>query len=212
VLDQDGLMTLFSPALQGSKLNLAALAKLERARRLFPPEVDAAAADPAPFLWVLTEKLTPKEKAALIRTTGMSKAATASWQALPARAKKLAAALQKADLKRPSRLYTVLAQVPAPDLLFLLYHCNIRIVHDRAKNYLQKYLPLAQEVTAAEVEAALAAEGRPADHQSPEFRKKYQAMVADRVDGKTRKPEPPPPPPLDPRTRAAVARAARGQG
>lgn len=211
VLDQDGLMTLFSPALQGPKLNLAALAKLERARRLFPPEVESAAADPAPFLWVLTEKLTPKEKSALIRTTAMTRSATAAWQALPARATKLAAALQKADLKRPSLLYAVLAQVPAPDLLFLLYHSSIRIVHDRAKNYLQKYLPLAQEVTPGEVEAALAAEGRPADPQSSEFRKKYQALIADRVDGKTRKPEPPPPPPLDPRTRAAVARAARGR-
>src|SRR5262245_29620690 len=37
-LEQDGLLALFSPALTGPKLNLAGLAKLEKVRRLLPPE------------------------------------------------------------------------------------------------------------------------------------------------------------------------------
>src|SRR5262245_13274235 len=41
VLEQEGMLALFSPSLAGAKLNLAGLAKLEKARRLLPPEVTA---------------------------------------------------------------------------------------------------------------------------------------------------------------------------
>ena len=46
-LEQDGLLPLFSPALAGAKLNLAGLAKLEKARRLLPQEAVTAAAKSA---------------------------------------------------------------------------------------------------------------------------------------------------------------------
>ena len=60
-LEQDGLLPLFSPALAGAKLNLAGLAKLEKARRQLPQESITPAASWGPFLHVLTEKLNARK-------------------------------------------------------------------------------------------------------------------------------------------------------
>src|SRR5207249_1188977 len=49
-LAQDGFLTLFSSAFTEAKLNLAGLQKLEKARRLLPPEVIMAASSWGPFL------------------------------------------------------------------------------------------------------------------------------------------------------------------
>ncbi|MBI1791601.1 MAG: hypothetical protein HYR60_29075, partial [Acidobacteria bacterium] len=57
------------------------------------------------------------------------------------------------------------------------------------KNYLQKYLALAQEITDAEVQAAGATPG------TPRFAKLKEEMIVARVDGRTKKPPPPPEPP-----------------
>src|SRR6266436_8319388 len=72
-LQQDGFLALFSEALSGPKLNLAGLAKLEKARKLLPAESITPASSWGPFLYVLTEKLNPKEKQALVRQTEMRK-------------------------------------------------------------------------------------------------------------------------------------------
>ena len=97
VLEQEGLLALISPALTGSKLNLAGLAKLEKAQRLSPPDV--ATVSWGPFLHALTEPLSGKERQALIDHTEMNKAEVDAWQKLPARAKKLETALKSARLE-----------------------------------------------------------------------------------------------------------------
>ena len=95
-LDEAGLLALFSPALAGAKLNLPALAKFEKAARMLPDDHRWRAARLGPFLYALTEKLTPKEKQALIKATELSKADVDAWQKLEARAKKLETALRSA--------------------------------------------------------------------------------------------------------------------
>jgi hypothetical protein len=65
-------------------------------------------------------------------------------------------------------------------------------VHDRIKNYLQKYLPTAQEITPAEFAAI---EGTPG---TPKYEKAKEAFVAKHLDRRPKKVEPPPPPPPEP--------------
>ena len=185
-LEQDGLLPLFSPALAGAKLNLAGLAKLEKARRQLPQESITPAASWGPFLHVLTEKLNAKEKQALIKQTEMRKAEVDAWQKLPARAKKLEGALKSARLKKPSQIYDLLSKAPSDEVLFLLYNSAARLIQDRIKNYLQKYMPLSQEITDAEVEAKGAAPG------TPKFQKLKEEMISARLDGRTKRPPPPP--------------------
>ena len=88
-LERDGFLALFSPALTDAKINLAGLVKLEKARKIMPPETITPASSWGPFLYVLTEKLSPKEKQGLIKQTEMHKSEVDAWQKLPLRAKKL---------------------------------------------------------------------------------------------------------------------------
>jgi tRNA nucleotidyltransferase (CCA-adding enzyme) len=201
-LEQDGLLALFAPALTGAKLNLAGLVKLEKARRLLPQESTNPAANWGPFLHVLTETLGPKDKQALIKNTEMKKSEVDAWQKLPARAKKLDLALRSAKLKKPSQIYDLLFNAAPDELLFVLYSSQARLVQDRIRNYLQKYLPLSQEITDAEVEAKGVTAG------TPKFQKVKDEMIAARLDGRTKRPppapvEPPAPPPQLQRGRGA---------
>ncbi len=187
-LEEEKLLPLFSPALSGPKLNLAGLARLEKARRFWSPEVDLRGMSWGPFLFALTEKLTAKERLDLIKATAMTKADVNGWQQLPARAKKTESKLKSASLKRPSQIYEAVLAAPASDILFLLYHSPIRLVQDRIRNYFQKYLQTAMEVTEAEVVAAGAVPG------TPKFYKVRDGLVAARLDGRVRKPVAPPAP------------------
>lgn len=97
-----------------------------------------------------------------------------------------------AKISRPSALYSILKKVPGEILLLLLMRSGQRLVLDRVKNYLQKYLPAAQEVTEKDVIE------RGAEPGTPKFLKLHQQMIAARLDARPKKvviEEPPPPPP-----------------
>jgi tRNA nucleotidyltransferase/poly(A) polymerase len=201
-LEQEKLLGLFSPALGGGKLNLPGLMKLDKARRMLPPDIEGYGLTWGPFCYVLTEKLSAKEKAQLIRDVEMEKADQEAWQKLPARAKRLEGALKSARLKKPSQIYQLLRGAAGAEILFLLYQSPVRLVQDRIKNYFQRYLPLSMEITDAEVEATGAAPG------TPKFAKVKAEMIAARVDGKTKKAPPPvveAAPPPGPRGRRPIA-------
>jgi tRNA nucleotidyltransferase/poly(A) polymerase len=189
-LEREGLLALFSPAFAGAKLNWAALTKLDKASRLLDGVVPVDRF--APFLLVLTEKLSPKERAALIAATGMDKSAVDAWQKLESRTRKLEQTLKSEQLKKPSSVYHALSKAHPEEVLYLLYHSAHRQVHDRIKNYLQKYLPTAQEITPAEFAAI---EGTPG---TPKYEKVKEAFVAKHLDRRPKKVEPPPPPPPEP--------------
>ena len=67
-------------------------------------------------------------------------------------------------------------------MLFLLYRSSERTVQDRIKNYFQKYLPAAQEVTERDV---VAVGGQPG---TPKFQKLRDELIATRLDTRPKKP------------------------
>jgi len=150
-LDEEQLLPLFSPALAGEKLNLALLTKLHKAKLLIPYGAPFPVDNLPLLLALLAERLSSREKAELVRTVGLRSADVAAWNRLEARAKKLERELKSPKLHKPFQLYRVLSEAPGELVLFLLVRSAFRLVQDRIRNYLQKYLPAALEVTDQEV-------------------------------------------------------------
>lgn len=191
-LEEEKLTSLFSPALEGVKLNLSGLARLHKVKQMLPFGVDIRMNDLALFLYLLTEKLTPKERAGLIKATVMHRSEVQLWQKLESRAKKLEREMRSAKLHKASQLYQVLCGAPGEEILFLYLRSSHRLVQDRIRNYLQKYLPAAQEIT----DRRVAAEG--VEPGTPKFKKLKEEMIAARLDGRLKKTPPPAPEEVEP--------------
>ncbi len=207
-LEHEKLLSLFSPALAGPKLNLSGVSKLQKARQLIPFGVRFPVENLGLFLYALTEKLSPKEKAVLVKDTAMRKSEVDLWQKLEARAKKLERELKAAKLTRPSQLYAVLSKARGDEVLFLLMRSQLRLVQDRIKNYLQKYLPLAQEVTEEEIRA------RGVQPGTPKYNKAKEELIAAKLNARPKKPAPEeaaPPAPKPPDAPPGVLRKALRQ-
>jgi tRNA nucleotidyltransferase/poly(A) polymerase len=202
-LDEEKFMTLFHPALTGPKLNMQGLQKLQKVRQMAPVGGGFYFDAFGLFLSVLTEKLTPKEKSALIEASGVEKADLDELQKLEARAKKLEKELKSAKLQKPSHVYHALFKARADETIFLLYRSPERTVQDRIKNYFQKYLPAAQEVTERDV---VAAGGQPG---TPKFQKVRDDLINTRLDTRPKKPAPPPEPEAVPIPAAPVSNFGR---
>ena len=201
-LEHAGLLKIFSTALAGPKLSVPSIAKLEKLRRLLPAGNGIRPAGMGPFLYVLAEKLSSKERVELIHTLEMRKQEVDLWQKLEPRAKKLEHALRSARLRLPSQVYQTLIKAPGDELLFLLYHSQQRTVQDRIRNYLQKYYPTAQEVTDADVEKLGAKPG------TAKYAKLKEELIVTRLN--TRK-KPAPPPTLETAPPVGAPAAAGGR-
>ena len=197
-LEDEKLISLISPTLSGAKLNLAGFQKLQKARPSLPFGMSIPTDSTALFMFLLQEKLTPKERTQLMNVVGLSKEEVDAAHKLELRANKLDKELAAAKISRPSALYAMLHKVPGEVLLFILMRSNHRLVLDRVKNYLQKYLPMAQEVTAKDVVDA--------EPGTPKFQKLFQQMINAKLDARPKKvvvEEPPPPPPAPAGRRSA---------
>ncbi len=199
----EGLLQLMSPALTGAKLNLAGFQRLQRARQSLPFGLNLHVDAYALFVYLLLEKLNPKERAQLVKTVELPKADLDAASKLETRANKLENELATAKLTRPSALYAMLCKVPGEALLFLLMRSTQRLVLDRLKNYLQKYLPAAQEVSEKDVVGA--------EPGTPKFAKLHQQLINLRLDARPKKVvvEEPPPPPLPPPGRRSASSFGR---
>jgi tRNA nucleotidyltransferase (CCA-adding enzyme) len=203
LLEEEKLLHLYSPDLAGAKLNHPGLQKLQKARQLVPFGMEIHLESVGLFLYFLTEKLPVKDRAAFIKNVGLSRREVDLWQKLEGKAKKLERDLKSAKLQKPSKVYQALTGVPGDQILFLLAHSTERLVHDRIKNYLQKYLPSAQEVTERDV---LATGARPG---TPKFQKVREEMILTKLDARPKKI----PPPLEaPPTGPGAAQGAGGPG
>lgn len=184
------LLPLFSPSLAAANLNAAALAKLEKLRKTLPLGTTAGFGSWRMFFVVLMEKWSARERADLVRTVEMTKDEIEAGKKLAAHAQKLERSLKSARLQKPSHVYQALAGAPADEILYLLYYSQQRIVHDRIRHYLQKYLPAAKEITDAEVEAAGERPGTVA------FQKLRVQMIAARLNGRPKRLDPVAPEPV----------------
>jgi tRNA nucleotidyltransferase (CCA-adding enzyme) len=154
-LETTGPLALFSKALAGGKANYSGLSKLEKLKKSLPLPPAGWTDGWRSFFIVLTEGLTPKEKAELAANVGMDKGDLESCKKLQANAKKLEAALKSANLRRPSQIYDLVHAAQPDVVLYVLFDSAQRLVQDRIRNYIQKYLPLVQEIP----ETEFAAEG-----------------------------------------------------
>jgi tRNA nucleotidyltransferase/poly(A) polymerase len=206
-LEEERLTPLFCSGLVGPRLNLSTFGWLQKARQLAPFGWDLRMNALPLFLAVLFENLNPKERAELARNTALSKAEVASVQRLEAGAKKLERELKGPKLQKPSLLYQAISKAPGEQVMYLAVYSEQRIVQDRIRNYFQKYLPAAGEVTDEMVAATGVASG------SPKFHKVKEDMVLKRLDARPKKPEPvpepPPPPPMSSFARGSSFRHAR---
>jgi tRNA nucleotidyltransferase/poly(A) polymerase len=207
-LSQEKLLELFSPALAAGKLDMQSLNKLQKARQMVPVGAEFKM-NPMPLLLeVLTEKLNPKERSALIKAAEISRGEVTAWQKLESVAKKLEKELKNAKLNKPSQVYSVISKAPGEAILYLILNSSQRIVQDRIRNHFQKYLPMSLEVTDEEV----AATGIPPS--SPKFAKAKEQMILTRLDARPKKvvtaEEPTtPPPPMSSFARGPSVRHAR---
>jgi len=197
-LAEDGLLSLFSPALAGPKLNQASLAKMEKAERMLDSANSLDGARLGPFLLTLTAKLSPKEKSAFIKAMEIPRSETERWRTLEARSRKLEQGIKSPRLRKPSQVYEVLSDAPHDEMVYLLCNSAQRIVQERIRNYVQKYLPVMQEVPQSEWDAL---EGRPG---TPKYVKSRHALVAARLDVR-------PPKPPEPDVEIPVEAVARGR-
>jgi tRNA nucleotidyltransferase/poly(A) polymerase len=207
-LEQEKLIGLYSPALTGTKLNLPVFSKLQKAHHMVPFGLDFKISPMALFLYVLFEKLNPKERAALIAAAELTRLEAAGPEKLTAAAKKLERDLKSPKLQKPSQLYALLAKTPGEQILYLAVYSAQRIVHDRIRNYFQKYLPAALEVTNEVVAASGVAPG------TPKFQRVKEEMIITRLDARPKKVAPapealPPPPPMSGFVRGSGMRQAR---
>jgi tRNA nucleotidyltransferase/poly(A) polymerase len=201
-LEDEKLISLISPTLSGAKLNLAGFQKLQKARQSLPFGMTIPTDSTALFLFILLEKLSPKERTQLAKSVELTKEELDAAHKLELRANKLDKELASAKIARPSALFAMLSKVPGEVLLFILMRSNQRLVLDRVKNYLQKYLPMSQEVSAKDVVGA--------EPGTPKFQKLFQQMINAKLDARPKKivveEVPPPPPPMAGRRSASFAR------
>lgn len=185
VLNEEKLLGLYSPAFSGAKLNLSGLQKLQRVKQMIPHGTDLQLDNFSVFLNVLAENLTQGEKGSFSNAIGLDKVDIENWQKLEARSKKLEKELNAAGLQKPSQLYNLLVKAHGDHILYLLLHSSERLVQDRIKNYLHKYLPAAQEVTEREVLAINAEPG------TRKYEKAKAGLIAARLDARPKKVVPP---------------------
>ncbi len=204
-LEACGLLKLYSSALAEGKWNYAAVAKLEKLKKSLPLASHGWTDGWRSFFVVLTTDLSPKERADLASRIGLSEDALESCRRLQAHARKLEAALKSTNLRKPSQIYEVANAAEPDELLFVLHESMQRIVQDRLRHYIQKYLPLVQEIPQDELDAA----GISPD--MPKFEKLRAAFVAARLNARPKKPDETSlemPPPLSPAPRGRPARGA----
>jgi tRNA nucleotidyltransferase/poly(A) polymerase len=181
LLDDEKLLPLFCPALLGDKVNHAGLQKLQKARLNVPLELEFPVDNLSLFLTVLTEKLTKNDRAALASACALTADEVTAWRKLEEGARKLEKELKSPSLTRPSKVYLAASKGSGAQILYLLYKSDARVVQDRLKNHLQKYLMVEHELTDEEVLETGVKPG------TPKYAKARQEMLCKRLDARPKK-------------------------
>ncbi|MFN8685660.1 MAG: hypothetical protein ACK50U_06660 [Acidobacteriota bacterium] len=180
-LEKEGLLELFFHGFNGAKLNPAGFQRLHKLRGLAPFGVLIKEDRFALFLHTISEKWTPKDKQAFVNHCKLSRREVDAWKQIDVKVRSLETTLKSNELQKPSLVYAALAGVPAEIIFVLLGKTSLRLVQDRIKNFLQKYLPAAVEITDEDV----LREG--ADPLSPKGQKLRKQLIAARLDARPRR-------------------------
>jgi tRNA nucleotidyltransferase (CCA-adding enzyme) len=182
-LESTGLLALFFPPLPEGKINYAGVSKLEKLKKSLPLPPAGWTDGWRSFFIVLTENLSAKEKSDTAATLGMGKEDLESCKRLQANAKKLEAALKSPNLRRPSQIYDLVNSSQPDVVLYVLFESAQRLVQDRIRNYIQKYLPMVQEIPESEFTAG------GLDAGSPKYAKARAAFIAAKLNARPKKVE-----------------------
>ncbi len=104
-----------------------------------------------------------------------------AWKNIEPKVRALEKVLKLPKLQKASLVYGALVDVPAEVVFVLLGKTSARLVQDRIKNYLQKYLPSALEVTDEDISR----EGL--DPKSPKGQALRKQLIASRLDSRPRR-------------------------
>ena len=181
LLDEEKLLILFCPALTGDKVNHAGLHKLQKARLNLPLELEFPVDNLSLFLTALSEKLSKNERATLAAECGLTAEEVVAWKKLEDGAKKLEKDLKVPALSRPSRVYAAASKGTGAQILYLLHKSDSRLVQDRLKNHLQKYLMVDHELTEEEVLETGVKPG------TPKYAKARLAVLFKKLDARPKK-------------------------
>lgn len=200
-LDEAHLLSVISPSLSATKLNVSGFQKLQKLQQSLRSDLLSGTEATHLFFYLLFEKLTPRERRDISKSLGLERSELDAVAKLESRAAKVEKELASLKIGRPSALYWHLSKVPGELLLFLLMRSKQRIVLDRLKNYFQKYLPTAHEVTDADVLEQGAELG------TSRFAKLRHEMITARLDARPKKTvvEELPPPPSAPSGRRSIS-------
>ena len=127
---------------------------------------------------MLFEKLNPKERSALIAAAELTKRGSGRSGETGRRREEAGARSEESQAAKASQLYALLSKTPGEQVLYLAVYSTQRIVHDRIRNYFQKYLPAALEVTNEVVAATGVAPG------TPKFQRVKDEMIVTRLDAR----------------------------
>lgn len=206
-LSAEGLLAQILPKAAAQKLNLSGFARLQKARQMIPFGGGVAVNNLPLFLYLLTENLSAAERSALVKAASVKKSELDLVKRLHTDAKRLERELRSARVAKPSQVYQVLVKAPGEQILYLFLTSSQRQVQDRIRNFFQRYLPAAAEITDRQVSA------QGVEPASPKFKKLKSELILARLDGRAKKPaEPPSPAEAIPAEPAAVRTAhARGR-
>ena len=180
-LEKEKLLNLYFAGFSGTKLNSVGFGKLLKFRGMVPFGTHLKEDRFSLFLHTISEKWTPKDKLSFIKNCKLSKREVDAWKNLDAKSKTLQNTLKSAKLQKPSLVYAALMDAPAEYIFVLLAKSPLRVVQDRIKNYLQKYLPTALEITDEDV---VSAGLNPAAPKGVQMKKQ---LIAAKLDARPRK-------------------------
>jgi tRNA nucleotidyltransferase/poly(A) polymerase len=204
-LSSEGLLAQILPQTAAQKLNFSGFARLQKARQMMPVGGGVAVNNMPLFLYLLTENLSTAERSALAKAASVKKSELDLVKSLHADSKKLERELRSARVTKPSHVYQVLVKAPGEQILYLYLTSTQRQVQDRIRNYFQRYLPAASEITDRQVSAG----GLEPD--SPKFKKLKAELIVARLDSRAKKAAEPPPAEALP-AEPVAARTAQARG
>jgi tRNA nucleotidyltransferase/poly(A) polymerase len=187
-LRAEGLLGLFGEGL-AAMLNAKAFERWTKARAAMPFGTLRPPDGVAVLLWLLSQGLTAKDKALLLKGLPVSDESAGSFQKLSAAVARLEKRLAEPSSQRLAAMYEALAEVPGEQIVVLLMQSSQRMVVDRMKRFLQMGVPLVQGVTDQDVVA------QGLDPSTAKGQAKRKEIIRERLNAKPKKDKEPPPPP-----------------